>query len=139
MLSFIVGIYSIPGDEPSTEEDTRVDWIGATLVTVGLVLIVFVLSEGEVAHRGWSSSCKPPVPHCFPILTWSILCRYHRVTRARCSPNSGICYLGRFPGKISSKEYKGTMVATSHYVAHPMDALQRTRGSYVLYCVPQLC
>ncbi|KAF7976799.1 hypothetical protein HWV62_5654 [Athelia sp. TMB] len=56
-LSFfvlILGVFSIEADLPSTEVDKRVDWIGAGLVTTGLVLIVFVLSDGEIV--GWKTS-----------------------------------------------------------------------------------
>ncbi|CAL1716634.1 unnamed protein product [Somion occarium] len=42
-------------DRPSTEQDKRVDWLGAILVTAGLTLVVFVLSDGEVAPRQWST------------------------------------------------------------------------------------
>jgi hypothetical protein len=52
----ILGFFVIEKDEPSTEEDKRVDWIGAALVTAGLVLIVFVLSDTPTAHRGWKNS-----------------------------------------------------------------------------------
>ena len=51
----ILGFFVIEEDEPSTEDDQRVDWIGATLVTAGLVLIVFVLSDVPTAHKGWKS------------------------------------------------------------------------------------
>lgn len=53
----IAGVYSIDADKPSTETDRRVDWLGAFLVTAGLVLIVFVLSDGEVAPHKWNTSC----------------------------------------------------------------------------------
>ena len=51
----ILGFFVIEEDEPSTEDDQRVDWIGAALVTAGLVLIVFVLSDVPTAHKGWKS------------------------------------------------------------------------------------
>ncbi|KAJ3775531.1 efflux transporter [Lentinula raphanica] len=54
-LSMITAMISFNPDQPSTEEDQRVDWIGAFLVTVGLVLIVFVLGQGEVAPQQWST------------------------------------------------------------------------------------
>ena len=44
-------------DLPSQETDKRVDWIGAFLVTTGLVLIVFVFGQGEVAPRQWATPC----------------------------------------------------------------------------------
>ncbi|KAG1820868.1 major facilitator superfamily domain-containing protein [Suillus subaureus] len=48
VMSALTGI----SDVTSTE---AVDWIGASLVTVGLVLIVFVLGQGEVASQGWKT------------------------------------------------------------------------------------
>lgn len=39
------------------EADKRVDWIGALLVTIGLVLIVFVLGQGGIAPRRWATPC----------------------------------------------------------------------------------
>ncbi|EGN99471.1 hypothetical protein SERLA73DRAFT_182421 [Serpula lacrymans var. lacrymans S7.3] len=54
-LCCIGGIFSFDADKPSMEADRRVDWIGAGLVTVGLVLIVFVLSEGDIAPDGWKT------------------------------------------------------------------------------------
>lgn len=51
----VLGFFVIEEDEPSTEDDQRVDWIGAALVTAGLVLIVFVLSDVPTAHKGWKS------------------------------------------------------------------------------------
>ena len=53
----IGGAFSIDPDQPSTEIDKRVDYIGAFLVTAGLTLIIFVLSDGSIAPRGWSTSC----------------------------------------------------------------------------------
>jgi predicted MFS family arabinose efflux permease len=57
MLCFIGGVVSIDEDVPSNEVDKRVDWIGAFLVTAGLVLIVFVLGEGEYAPQQWRTPC----------------------------------------------------------------------------------
>ena len=51
------GLYSIDADLPSQETDKRVDWIGALLVTTGLVLIVFVLGQGDIAPRQWATPC----------------------------------------------------------------------------------
>ena len=60
-LAFIIllsGLYSIDADLPSQETDKRVDWIGALLVTTGLVLIVFVLGQGEIAPLQWATPCN---------------------------------------------------------------------------------
>ena len=65
-----LGFFVIDEDEPSTEEDRRVDWIGAILVTSGLVLIVFVLSNTST-REGWRSlrECSPAFLH------WHVLTR----------------------------------------------------------------
>ncbi|KAH9172954.1 efflux transporter [Lactarius sanguifluus] len=57
-VSFVwmmLGLFAFEEDEPSTEEDKRVDWIGAALITAGLVLIVFVLSDLPTARKGWKN------------------------------------------------------------------------------------
>ncbi|KAF8259126.1 MFS general substrate transporter [Lactarius quietus] len=51
----ILGFFIFEKDVPSTEEDKRVDWIGAALITAGLVLIVFVLSDVPTVHDGWKN------------------------------------------------------------------------------------
>ena len=48
---FVAGLLVIDKDKPSEEEDRRVDWFGAFLVTAGLTLIVFVLSDGSKIGR----------------------------------------------------------------------------------------
>ncbi|KAH9926528.1 efflux transporter [Amylocystis lapponica] len=54
-ISLVGGIVTFDKDLPSTEKDRRVDWLGAFLVTAGLVFIVFVLSDGSIAPNGWST------------------------------------------------------------------------------------
>ncbi|KAH9031335.1 efflux transporter [Lactarius pseudohatsudake] len=51
----MLGLFAFEEDKPSTEEDKRVDWIGAALITAGLVLIVFVLSDLPTAPKGWKN------------------------------------------------------------------------------------
>ncbi|KAL1720725.1 major facilitator superfamily domain-containing protein [Schizophyllum commune] len=57
VLSLLIGggVLVMPPDPPSTEKDRRVDWLGALLSTAGLVLIVFVLSDGEEAPNKWAT------------------------------------------------------------------------------------
>jgi len=57
-LYLLIGLFVIDKDEPSTEKDKRVDWLGGALITVGLVLIIFVLSDGEIAPNKWATSCE---------------------------------------------------------------------------------
>jgi hypothetical protein len=51
------GVLSFDPDQPSREQDKRVDWIGALLVTAGLVLVIFVLAQGESAPKQWATPC----------------------------------------------------------------------------------
>lgn len=69
----IGGAFSIDPDQPSTEVDKRVDYIGAFLVTAGLTFIIFVLSDGGIAPQGWSTSCMllNTVIPCRPLMTVS--------------------------------------------------------------------
>lgn len=60
-LTGVSGMISFDADVTSTE---AVDWIGASVVTVGLVLIVFVLGQGEVASEGWKTPCKTSSVSC---------------------------------------------------------------------------
>ncbi|KAF8149117.1 major facilitator superfamily domain-containing protein [Crassisporium funariophilum] len=55
VLCLLGGFFSIDNDVPSQEADKRVDWLGAFLVTAGLVLIVFVLGQGEIAPQKWAT------------------------------------------------------------------------------------
>ncbi|KAJ7490688.1 MFS general substrate transporter [Mycena latifolia] len=54
-LCALGGLLLIDPDVPSTETDKRVDWLGAFLVTTGLVLLVFVLGQGSLASNGWKT------------------------------------------------------------------------------------
>ncbi|KAJ7133437.1 major facilitator superfamily domain-containing protein [Mycena epipterygia] len=54
-LCAVGGLFLIDPDVPSTEPDKRVDWLGAFLVTTGLVLLVFVLGQGSLAPNGWKT------------------------------------------------------------------------------------
>ena len=52
-LCLIGGLLTFDADHIPPDVDRRVDWTGAVLVTVGLVLIVFVLGQGQIAPEGW--------------------------------------------------------------------------------------
>ncbi|KAK7442772.1 hypothetical protein VKT23_016017 [Stygiomarasmius scandens] len=54
-LCVVGALLFFDADEPSTEADRRVDWIGGFIVTASLVLIVFVLGQGEVAPDRWAT------------------------------------------------------------------------------------
>jgi hypothetical protein len=73
-LTFLGGLVSIDPDVPSTEIDKRIDWLGAILVTSGLVLIVFVLGQGEVAAQQWATPCMSGscyIIHCIPLMLFA--------------------------------------------------------------------
>jgi hypothetical protein len=70
----IIGFFVFEEDEPSTEEDKRVDWIGAALITVGLILIVFVLSDSPTARKGWKT------PHIIALFVVGVLLVFLFVT-----------------------------------------------------------
>ena len=92
----VLGMFSIDADLPSTEKDTRVDWLGAVLVTAGLVLIVFVLSEGEIA--GWKTPCAScHLQHTLlHRLTLSSV-RYHCAAHRRCHLHGPLRLMGALP------------------------------------------
>ncbi|KAI0761546.1 efflux transporter [Trametes elegans] len=52
-LCCLGAMLSIDKDVPYDLADRRVDWLGAFLVTAGLTLIIFVLSDGSIAPNGW--------------------------------------------------------------------------------------
>jgi hypothetical protein len=62
----------------NVDEDRRVDWLGALLVTGGLALLMFVLGDGTVAPRGWKTGCtlaySPPTHRVLQL----IIFRCHR-------------------------------------------------------------
>jgi hypothetical protein len=64
MICAVGGFVAIDPDQPSEEEDKRIDWFGAFLVTAGLVQIVFALSQGQVAPKKWATPCISS--HHFP-------------------------------------------------------------------------
>ncbi|KZT59809.1 MFS general substrate transporter [Calocera cornea HHB12733] len=53
-VTFIGAFLTFPPDAPLSE-DRRVDWVGAFLITVGLVLFTFVLGQGQIAPQGWKT------------------------------------------------------------------------------------
>lgn len=57
-LCFFGGLVFFDKDIPSQEADKRIDWLGAFLITAGLVFIVFVLGDGEIAPKKWRTPCK---------------------------------------------------------------------------------
>ncbi|CAE6425463.1 unnamed protein product [Rhizoctonia solani] len=52
-VTILAAALAIHKDKPSTEKDRRVDWIGAALSTVALVLLTFSLAQSSSVKDGW--------------------------------------------------------------------------------------
>ena len=61
-LTFVIGLLAIDEDTHCLDPnlDRRVDWIGATMITSGLVLFTFAIGDGETAPRRWKTGCEHP-------------------------------------------------------------------------------
>jgi hypothetical protein len=87
----VLGFFAIDEDEPSTEEDRRVDWIGATLITCGLILIAFVLSDTPTAQEGWRNPRESSVFLCWHVPQMFVIRRYHWPLPHRRPPRLTVC------------------------------------------------
>ena len=101
VLCFVGGLVSIDPDVPSCEADKRIDWLGAFSVTAGLVLIVFVLSQGELAPKKWATPCTHASVAISPWFDQLMRClyRYHCTCNIRCSSLGIISHMGTIPWK----------------------------------------
>jgi len=54
----VVAVFSVPHDPKKERQTNSIDWLGAALVTVGLVLIQFTVSDGMSAPKGWRTPCE---------------------------------------------------------------------------------
>ncbi|WWC61414.1 uncharacterized protein I303_103997 [Kwoniella dejecticola CBS 10117] len=43
------------------EQDRRIDWIGAVLVTIGLSLLLFSITQAGLMEKGWTTPYIPPI------------------------------------------------------------------------------
>lgn len=55
------GSLAVDPDRPSELKDKRVDWFGSLLITSGLALVTFGLSDGPYAPQGWRTICEYPL------------------------------------------------------------------------------
>ena len=52
----IAAIWTVPNDvEDHKNMNIRMDWLGAALITSGLILVVFAVTDSSVAEKGWST------------------------------------------------------------------------------------
>jgi hypothetical protein len=56
-VCFVAGSMFIDEDVQNSTQDRGVDWIGAFMVSLVLVFILFVLGRGESAPKKWATSC----------------------------------------------------------------------------------
>lgn len=106
-LVAVGGMITVEPDQPSEEEDKRVDWVGSALITAGLTLIIFVLSEAAIAPRGWRTPCEyqrslasSADPHLLGIseFKWlTLTCSHHRMSRGRRHLERDVLLLERIP------------------------------------------
>lgn len=69
-LIAIAAIWVVPADKVRIErkaarargekraEKDKIDWIGAAIITCGLVLVQFTVSDGMSAPKGWRTPCE---------------------------------------------------------------------------------
>lgn len=72
VICFVGGILAIDKDVPNSVDEKKVDWLGAFIITAGLVFILFVLGEGEGAPRGWSTGCKFNISELFILMNMTL-------------------------------------------------------------------
>lgn len=123
LLCALGGAFSIDADLPSTEEDTRVDYIGAFLITAGLTLIIFVLSDGSIAPDAWATPCSS----LFKFTGLRLHSRrHHRAINCRRSFGSGIRCLAMVPReKHDERVFRSTSFSTNYEAIH-VDTSQGT-------------
>lgn len=85
-----IAVVVIDSELPSLEEDQRVDWFGAFLISAGLVFVVFVLTQGEVAEPDqWKTPCAS-LPR-IGLLSALTKFRHHRSSHCRRLPHRCVC------------------------------------------------
>jgi F0F1-type ATP synthase membrane subunit a len=87
------GIFAIDPDEPTAESDRRVDWIGGFLVTAGVVLILFVLGQGQLVPQGWKTPCES-IYHFVRTTTSGLFKRHNRFVDHRRRSDRGVHIMG---------------------------------------------
>lgn len=59
VIPIITGLVSIPSDRArENPENRQVDWLGAGLITVGLSLLLFAVTQAGIVSDGWRTPCK---------------------------------------------------------------------------------
>jgi len=68
-IPLILGYFAMPWDRRALtgSKVPKIDWIGGFLVTSGLSLFMFSLTQSGVVEKGWSEPCKSPLNCPFQI------------------------------------------------------------------------
>nr|XP_018264134.1 uncharacterized protein I303_04014 [Kwoniella dejecticola CBS 10117]OBR86292.1 hypothetical protein I303_04014 [Kwoniella dejecticola CBS 10117] len=64
VIPIITGFFFIPKDDnhfPTLNAHRRIDWIGAVLVTIGLSLLLFSITQAGLMEKGWTTPYIPPI------------------------------------------------------------------------------
>lgn len=59
LIPIISGYYFIPAEPARSEtENRKVDWPGAALITIGIALLCFAITQSGLEDRGWKEPCE---------------------------------------------------------------------------------
>jgi len=59
LVVMVIGVSVIPSEPPKKEtDDRRVDWVGAGIITFGLSLFSFSITQGGLVEGGWKNACE---------------------------------------------------------------------------------
>ncbi|KAL1411290.1 hypothetical protein Q8F55_002241 [Vanrija albida] len=99
----LLAMYFVPRDRHDEGHDRRVDWVGAFLITAGLVLLQFSVSDAASAPKGWRT---PYIPACFAIsivlITAFFFWEYHVIHRTSRPPLLRLALFTRARGRLAA-------------------------------------
>ena len=139
VLCMVGGAFSIDPDQPSTEVDKRVDYIGAFLVTAGLTFIIFILSDGSIAPQGWATPCmQPALSRC--MLNANDCLRHYCTHGPWCAFGRRLPLLATLPGETSQQRTLSckTVPLPTHNASFSLDPRRRQIRSDTNDRLPQL-
>ncbi|WRT70205.1 uncharacterized protein IL334_007200 [Kwoniella shivajii] len=56
LLGVVLVLFTVPKDIPTIDDENKsVDWLGAALITIGLVCFLFAISDAQAAPQGWKT------------------------------------------------------------------------------------
>ncbi|KAL1407970.1 hypothetical protein Q8F55_004767 [Vanrija albida] len=104
----------VPADKSKAADyDRRIDWLGAAMVTSGLVLLQFSVSDGVSAPRGWR---EPYVPTLFALsivlIAAFFVWQWHLINRTRFPPLLSLALFTRARGRLGAYYFVGFVAWT---------------------------